>query len=93
MLDQKRYKKDYLSVRLIKNLIIGRKLWEAATNDDTEKNGLMGEIGNRLNQFRNMVEPNLNSYYYELMRFYEPFSTSIVKDKTGFPLRYHEMNS
>ena len=51
-------------------------------NDDTEKHGLIVNIGNRGNQFRTTVEPNLNIYFNELMNFSEPFSTRIVKDKS-----------
>ena len=39
------------------------------------------------------VEPNLNSYFNELMKFGETFETRVVRDKTGFSLRYHDMNS
>ena len=60
---------------------------------DTNKHVLIGNIGNRGNQFRTTVEKKLNSYINELINFSEPFSTIFVRDKTGFSLKYHEMNS
>ena len=57
-------------------------------NDDTEKHGLIGIIGNRYNQFRTIVGPYLNSYFNELVNFDETSETKIVKDMTVFSLRY-----
>ena len=62
-------------------------------NDDTEKHGLIVNIGNRGNQFRTTVEPNLNIYFNELTNFSELFSTIIVKDKTKISLQDNEMNA
>ena len=62
-------------------------------NDDTDKHILIVNILNRGNQFRTTVERKLNSYINELINFSEPFSTIFVRDKTGFSLKYHEMNS
>ena len=59
----------------------------------TPKNGLIGKIGNRGNNFRTTVETNLNSYFNELINFTEPFSTRIIIYKTGFTLKLQEMNS
>ena len=44
----------------MKNTRIGRKLWEAAIDDGTDKQGLIGWFGNRDNNFRTTVEQNLN---------------------------------
>ena len=56
-------------------------------NDDTEKHELIVNTGNKGNQFIITVEPNLNSYCNELMKFSKTSETIIVKYKTGFYLR------
>ena len=55
-------------------------------NIGNEKNRLIGNTGNRGNQFITTFEPNLNSYYNELMNFSKTFATIIVQYKTGFYL-------
>ena len=51
----KKYKKYDLSEIIILNFF-GRRILEAAMNDDTEKHGLIVNIGNRVNKFINTVE-------------------------------------
>ena len=48
-------------------------------NEDTDKHGLIGSIGTRVNQFINTAEPNLSSDLNELMNFYKVFEYIIVK--------------
>ena len=48
---------------LIKIIRIGRRTWESAINDDTEKHRLIGNTVNIGNKFMINVEPNLNSYF------------------------------
>ena len=55
-------------------------------NIGNEKNRLIGNTGYRGNQFITTFEPNLNSYYNELMNFSKTFATIIVQYKTGFYL-------
>ena len=57
--------------------------------DTTYNNGLIGNIFNIGNQFRNYVEPNLNSCSNVLINFTEKFATRTVRDKTIFYLWYH----
>ena len=61
--------------------------------DDTDKHGLIVNIGNIGNTFITTVKPHLNSYFNEPINFYGPFKNIIVRDNTGFSLRYYEMNS
>ena len=65
LLTKKKDKKDTLHARILsKFIIMGRILYKAATKDDTDENGLIGNIGNRDKKFRTTVEPNLNGYFY-----------------------------
>ena len=61
--------------------------------DYTKNHGLIGDIGNRSNHFRTTVEPNLNIYFNIIMRFEGKFVTRVVRDKPGFSLQYHKINS
>ena len=70
-------------------LMIGRKLQEADTQDNTGKHRLNGNTGNMVNQFITIVKPNLHSYSNELIKFSE---TTTLIYKTGFYLQYHKMN-
>ena len=69
----KRHQKYYLSEINIslKDIRIGRKMWKASMNDYTKKHGPIGNIGKISNHSRTTIEPNLNSYFNELMRFPE----------------------
>ena len=44
----------------------------SAMKYDTDKSGIIGKIGNRVNQFRTTVETNLNSYLNELINLESP---------------------
>ena len=72
-----------------KTIIIGIRLRESEKKDDTEKHGLIVKVDNRGNKFRTTVEPNLNSYFSEIINFSKTLETIIVRDKTLFSLQYH----
>ena len=59
--------------------------------DETGEHGTNGNIGNRCNWFRTNVEPNVNCYFNNLINFYEPFETRIVRETTGFYFKDHKM--
>ena len=44
-------------------IVIGWVLWEEEMNYDIDKYELIENIGDRVNQFRTTVEPNLDSYF------------------------------
>ena len=77
----------HLKESLKTNIRVVRRLWEATMKYDIDKNGIIMRIGNKYNQFINTIEPNLNIYFNEIMKFYEPFAILIVKKKTGFYLQ------
>ena len=54
-------KKNLFLKEYVLILRIGRILWEEAIKDDTYEHGLIGKVFNRDNQFRNIVETNINS--------------------------------
>ena len=58
-----------------------------------QKHGLIVRIYNRGNQFRTSAEPNLNSYFNELINFADKVTTKVVGEKNAFYLQYHNMNS
>ena len=61
--------------------------------DDTDKHLLIGKIGNGGNQFITTVEKNWNSHFNELINFYVPFETRILRVNTGFYLQDHKIKS
>ena len=75
----------------MKNIIIGRRLQELFTKDDTRQYGKIGKIGNRGNMFRTTVEPNLSIYLNDQINFTNPFETIIVIEKTEISLQYHDI--
>ena len=51
---------------------------------DTDKHEIIGNMGNKGNHFRTIVEPNLNGYFNELINFSGPFATIILTENWIF---------
>ena len=70
-----------------------RSLLEASMKYVTDEHGLTVNISNRGNTLITTDEPNLNSYFNEIIKFAKPFITIIVGYKTGFYLQDNGFNS